>query len=625
MTGRIAGAVLAFAWLGWNLPVPGGTGHADEQGRTGRVPGEARAADAAGRTHPVLAAAGSRTEARGGRAAIWEVQGAGHVSPHLGARVRTSGIVTAVAKNGFYLQDPAGDGDDRTSDGIFVYTRKKPGVAAGDAVSVSGKVGEYVPGGARTDNLSVTQIGGSPSVAVISSGNPLPPPVVVGASGRRPPAGIIDDDGFTRFDPESDGIDFLESLESMRVTIAAARALAPTTRFGEIYVAADLGAGASGINRRGGLTLSPGDFNPERLQIDDSLMPGSMPEVDTGDRLGDVTGVVGYRFGNFEVLPAAAPTPVSGSLEPEKTALERDAGHLLVASFNLLNLDPNDGDGDADVADGRFAALAAQIVEGLNSPDILALQEVQDDSGSDDDGTTAAGRTLRTLTEAIAGAGGPAYSAIDNPPADGKDGGQPGGNIRVAFLYNSQRVELAGRPLRLEDGDGEDAFENARKPLQASFEFDGERIVLINNHFTSRGGSSPLFGRLQPPAIGGLEKREAQAAFLKAHVDGLLAADPEARILLLGDFNEFRFGAPMAILEGAYGGGPQVLFNLADGLPAAERYSYIFEGNSQELDHMLVSRALHDLGPRFEVVHLNCEFSGAPSDHDPLLARLRLR
>ncbi|MCY3761760.1 MAG: endonuclease, partial [Gemmatimonadetes bacterium] len=536
MKGRFAGLVLALAWLGWNLPVPGGAGHADEQGRTGRVPGEAPGADAAIRTHPVLAAADSRTKARGGRAAIWEIQGAGHVSPHLGARVRTSGIVTAATANGFYLQDPAGDGDDRTSDGIFVDTRKKPGVAAGDAVSVSGKVGEYVPGGARTDNLSVTQIGGSPSVTVISSRNPLPHPVVVGASGRRPPAEIIDDDRFTRFDPESDGIDFHESLESMRVTVAAALALAPTTRFGEIYVVADLGAGASGINPRGGLTLSPGDFNPERLQIDDSLMPGSMPEVDTGDRLGDVTGVVGYRFGNFEVLPAASPTPVSGSLEPESATLRGDAGHLLVASFNLLNLDPNDGDGEADVADGRFAALAGQIVGSLNSPDILALQEVQDDSGSDDDGTTAAGRTLRTLTEVIAGAGGPAYSAIDNPPADGKDGGQPGGNIRVAFLYNAERVELAGRPLRLEDADGEDAFEDARKPLQAAFEFDGERIVLINNHFTSRGGSSPLFGRLQPPAIGGLEKREAQAAFLKAHVDGLLAADPEARILLLGDF-----------------------------------------------------------------------------------------
>ena len=354
-------------------------------------------------------------------------------------------------------------------------------------------------------------------------------------------------------------------------------------------------------------------------------MPGSMPEVDTGDRLGDVTGVVGYRFGNFEVLPTTEPDPVPGSLRPERATLAGDAGHLLVASFNLLNLDPNDGDGDADLADGRFAALAGQIVRGLNSPDILALQEVQDDSGSDDDGATSATRTLRTLTGAIAAAGGPDYSAVDNPPADGKDGGQPGGNIRVAFLYNSRRVELVEPPLRLEDADGEDAFERTRKPLQATFEFAAERILLINNHLTSRGGSSPLFGALQPPVIGGLEKRQAQAAFLKARVDGLLAADPEARIVVLGDFNEFRFGAPMAILEGTEGGGSQVLFNLADRLPAAERYSYIFEGNSQELDHMLVSRALHDLGPRFEVVHLNCEFSGAPSDHDPLLARLRLR
>ena len=602
--------VLAVAWLGWNLPV----GY-----------GEAKDGNAGGRTASTPSAAGSRTVKLGGVLSIWEIQGAGHVSPHLGARVRTSGIVTAVAANGFYLQDAAGDGDDRTSDGIFVYTRKKPRVAAGDAVSVAGKVGEYVPGGARTNNLSVTQIGGSPSVSLASSGNPLPPPVVVGASGRRPPTETIDDDGFSHFDPASDGIDFFESLEGMRVTIVAAQALAPTTRFGEIYVVADLGAGASGRNRRGGLTIAPGDFNPERLQIDDSLMPGSMPAVDTGARLGDVTGVVGYRFGNFEVLPATAPTPASGSPVRESATLSGDASHLMIASFNLLNLDPNDGDGDADVADGRFAALAAQIVGDLNSPDILALQEVQDDSGSDDDGTTAAGRTLRALTDAIAGAGGPAYSALDNPPADGKDGGQPGGNIRVCFLYNAGRVELIGKPLRLEDNDGEDAFERARKPLQAAFEFAGERIVLINNHLTSRGGSSPLFGALQPPAIGGLDKREAQAAFLNAHVDRLLAADPEARIVLLGDFNEFRFGTPMAILDGTYGCGPQVLFNLAAGLPATERYSYIYEGNSQELDHMLVSRALHDLGPRFEVVHLNCEFSGAPSDHDPLLARLRLR
>ena len=237
--------MLAAVWLGWYLPGPGRAGQADEPGRAGHVPGEARTADAtklgrtvhvhagarkAGkpeRTDPVLAAAFSRTQGAGGGLAVWEIQGAGHVSPHLGAGVRTSGIVTAVANNGFYLQDPAGDGDDRTSDGIFVYTRKKPGVVAGDGISVSGKVGEYVPGGARTNNLSVTQVGGSPSVTVVSSGNPLPLPVVVGASGRLPPPEVIDDDRFTRFDPASDGIDFFESLEGMRVTVAAARAVGP--------------------------------------------------------------------------------------------------------------------------------------------------------------------------------------------------------------------------------------------------------------------------------------------------------------------------------------------------------------------------------------------------------------
>ncbi len=558
--------------------------------------------------------------------AIYQIQGAGHTSPHLNVKAQTSGIVTAVATNGFYLQDPTGDGDDSTSDGIFVFTRSAPGVNVGDSVTVTGTVAEYTPGGESTDNLSVTQISSSPTITVMSSDNSLPPPIMVGAAGRQPPTQIIDDDSLTLFDPASDGIDFYESLECMRVTIAVAQAVAPTSRYGKIFTVADHGADTTGLNRRGGLTIAADDFNPERLQINNTLLPESMPMplVNTGDTLGDVTGVVSYSFGNFEVLPTTTPTVTSGSIARESTALSGGDDHLLIAAYNVLNLDPNDEDRDKDVADGRFAAIAVQIVNDLNKPDIIALQEVQDNSGSTNDGTTAADQTLQALIDAIVSAGGPTYSFIDNPPADNKDGGEDGGNIRVAFLYNATRVLLIDTS-RLEDNDGNDAFVDARKSLQATFEFSGERIILINNHFSSKRDSSPLFGKRQPPINGRLKERKMQATFVNAHVDGLLDADPQAKIVVLGDLNEFQFEMPLAILEGNSGNGSQVLFNLGAGLSATERYSYIYEGNSQKLDHILVSRALWDLKPQYDVVHLNCEFSDAPSDHDPQVARLRLK
>lgn len=192
----------------------------------------------------------------------------------------------------------------------------------------------------------------------------------------------------------------------------------------------------------------------------------------------------------------------------------------------------------------------------------------------------------------------------------------------MAFLYNKKRVSLIDTS-RLGDNASDSAFVGTRKPLQATFEFNGKQIILINNHFTSRLGSSSLFGTQQPPIKGGFNKRTAQAAFVKAHVDGLLKADSLAKIVVLGDFNEFQFEEPLSILEGT-SNRSQVLFNLDAKLPETEKYSYIFKGNSQKIDHILVSKALWDLKPQFDIVHLNCEFSDAPSDHDPLVACLRL-
>ena len=93
--------------------------------------------------------------------------------------------------------------------------------------------------------------------------------MLIGTGGILPPTETIDDDGLTSFDIATDGIDFWESLEGMRVTIDAPLVVSNTSEFGETDIVASLGAGATGVNERGGITISPGDYNPEKIQLDD--------------------------------------------------------------------------------------------------------------------------------------------------------------------------------------------------------------------------------------------------------------------------------------------------------------------------------------------------------------------
>ncbi len=557
---------------------------------------------------------------------IFDIQGEGHTSSYAGQRVTTSGVVTAVVNNGFYLQDFAGDGKDSTSDALFVFTSSRPTVAVGSSLFVTGNVSEFIPGGASTNNLSITQMT-SPSITTFRVNGELPEATVLGKGGRLPPTAVIEDDNFTSFDPAQDGIDFYESLEGMRVTVKDAVAASPTNRFNEIFALADNGKGATGVNERGGITIGPDDFNPERIQIqiNSTLTPGFSAKVDTGDKLGDVTGVVSYAFGNFEVLATEPFTPVSGGLAREVTKLAGTARQLTVASYNVENLDPNDSDGDRDIADGKFATIAQQIVTNLKAPDIIALQEIQDNSGSTNNGVVDASLTYQTLIDAIVAAGGPTYSFIDLPPVNNQDGGQPGGNIRNGYLYNGDRVDyVTGSAERIVDTDlsNGDAFLDSRKSVAARFEFGGETVTLVNNHFASKSGSSPLFGQIQPLINGGEAQREAQATAVNAFVADKLAADADAKMIVLGDLNEFQFARTLDLLKG---GADPILTNLFDLLPANEQYTYIFDGNSQALDHILVTDTLLTGAlAQFDIVHMNAEFNQRGSDHDALVARFTL-
>lgn len=584
---------------------------------------------------------------------IMEIQGAGHLSSYDGQTVRTTGIVTAVDFNGYYLQDPNGDGDIATSDAIFVFVGNGNAgdIAVGDEVQVRGTVDEFIPGGAGTGNLSITQITdfGASNSTVLSSGNDLPDAVVLGAAGRTPPTEIVISDSELpvnlqtdpgTFNPETDGIDFYESLEGMRVTVDNPVAISATNRFDETWVVADDGAGTTpGLNGRGGLNLNAdadgyGDVNPERIQLQydaffDLLPDGfDAPNLNVGDNLSDVTGVVSYSFGNFEVLVTdtfAVETP--SPLEAEVTEVAAGERELTVATYNVLNVTSNFDSGDNSDADAaQIAALAQQIVNNLGTPDILALQEIQDNSGVNFntlDGVLEADETLQAIVDAIIDAGGPVYTAVSAVvDVEGETGGVPGGNIRNAFLYNAERVKAVEiQTLEVEELTSfgvtdPNAFDGTRDPLMGTFEFNGKEITLINNHFSSRYGSTPIFGGTQPFEQAGEDAREREAKTINEVVDALLAEDSDANVVVLGDLNTFEFTDELSEdLPGV--GEEQVLTNLS--ASAEDNYTFNFQGNSQALDHIFVTTGLLK-GAEIDVVHTNVDFADATSDHDPLVA-----
>jgi predicted extracellular nuclease len=575
---------------------------------------------------------------------IHDVQGAAQQSPYVGKTVNAvPGVVTAVGSNGFWMQDPQADADPATSEGIFVFTGSAPTVAAGDAVTVTARVSEFRPGGATNANLTTTELG-SATVTVTASGQPLPAATLVGPGGRVPPSSVIENDvtgsieTANVFDPAEDGIDFWESMEGMRVEIDDAQVVGPTNRFGETTVVPQ----GSGVRTsRGGIVARAGDFNPERVVVAQTL--ASVPAANVGDSYaGAMVGVLDYNFGNFFLLPTASPVLTSGGLTRETTRVTRDY-ELSVATFNVENLSPLD-------PQSKFDRLADYAVHNLAAPDVLTLEEIQDNDGPTDDGVVAADQTLQKLVDAIAAAGGPAYSWREIDPVNDQDGGQPGGNIRVAFLFRTDRgLSFVDRPggdsttaTQVVTGDGgqpqltlspgridptNTAWDSSRKPLAGEFKWQGRTVFVIANHFDSKGGDDPLFGRYQPPAQPTAVQRHQQATLVHDFVAQIEGIDPGAAVVVLGDLNDFDFSQTADILTAG-----DVLLDLPRTLPDEERYTYDFEGNSEVLDHILLSPGLSAVGKTspsnaakpfyYDVVHVNSEFADQASDHDPQVVKL---
>jgi predicted extracellular nuclease len=614
-------------------------------------------------------------------ATIQQVQGTGHVSPLVGQSVIVEGIVTArrtpqagvSAPRGFWMQDPTPDADSRTSEAVFVFlgssgTTPGPLAQVGDFVRVTGAPGEFRPSAAT--NLTVTQLNSSnANVERVSSGNAVPLPVVigVGVGGVLPPTEIIDNDTngsveteppTTTFDPAQDAIDFWESYEGMLLQADNAAVVNETESFGEITLLPDNGAWATGLRTPSGGILARsdyGDFNPERFTVDDEVLrdlagptrPGkAMPDINVGAQIvGAVVGPLDYSFANFKIQALMTPAFFSDDLQPETTAAPVDQ-EITFATFNVENLSVSPSN---PANEAKFDRLAAMIVNNLRSPDLIGIEEVQDDNATTNNGVVDATQTWTKLVAEIQQAGGPLYEFSQINPVNNEDGGAPGGNIRVGFLYRTDRglsfinrpggdsttptqilstasgPQLSFSPGRVDPEN--DAWFETRKPLAGEFRARGKKLFVVVNHFSSKTDDQPLMGRFQPPTRfsempdqDGLGGRHAQAAVVNEFVKDILAVDPEANVIVLGDINDFEFSRTVEILEG-----DGELFSAIKTLPANERYSYVFEGNSQVLDQILLSPNLDEqFLYTYDVVHANSEFAGQASDHEPSLVRIRL-
>ena len=259
---------------------------------------------------------------------------------------------------------------------------------------------------------------------------------------------------------------------------------------------------------------------------------------------------------------------------------------------------------------------------------------------------------------------------MDEAPVNNGEGGEPGGNIRVGFLYNTDRVQLGNlaanatlaerRQYTDRIGDGvRDAgdliaysdnmlgselsttdWTGTRKSLLGQFTFNGNSVFVTANHLPAKGGSGMLWQFNQnletgQPENAAWSRRNAIAQDLYALMAAITVGSPGAGIVTAGDINDFYFYRPLTTLTGhtladgtARVGGPRFDNLTVTKLAEAERYTYTFGGRSQAIDHVITSNALNAVA-NYDIVHLNTGFNptGTPalSDHDPAVASFDYR
>lgn len=501
--------------------------------------------------------------------AIYDIQGSGAESPHVGAKVTTNdNVVTAVGAGGFFIQTPtaASDSDADTSDGIFVLYDGTTTINAGDQVDVVGEAEESFGFTRINATMSITDA----SVTVDASNQTLPDPVAFGAT---VPSG----------DPASPScaIEY-ECYEGMRIRIANGTVSSGSQFFrsdpvAEMYITPT----SSRAFREKGLEY-PGDTmntnipvwdtNPELFELDPNKLRDENESWVPGTTF-SATGVLGFEFGGYELWPTELTRITSGSALP-RPVRQRRAGEVSVASLNLLNLNASAGDYDT-----KLVKLSRYIREVLRSPDVIGIQEV-----FTIEALTALGNKIRTD-------GGPSYAAyleVGNQPTGANVGFLVRSGVTVDAVTQHNKSETFLNPTTSNNDILHD-----RPPLQLDASVTGIEFSVIVIH--NRSFIDVDTDRVQ---VKRLEQAESVAALAQARQD--------SNLIIVGDFNAYQFTDGYSDIVGVISGdftaseskrpgmdlvNPN-LKNLVADLEAAEQYSYVFRGNAQALDHALVNEEM---------------------------------
>jgi len=495
---------------------------------------------------------------------IYDLQGSGAFSPFEDLVVITrDNVVTAVRSAGFFIQTPAArdDFDATTSNGIFVFTGGAPGVAEGDLVDIVGTVVEFFAFTEFDDDGLV--------VTVTSSGEPQPSAVLL--DNLNPDAGP--------FDPPD-----MERLEGMLVELVDGIATGPTDGFGDTAVT----VGPARTFREPGIEFPSPFFGPpvwdgnqEVFEVDPDGLGLADEDIFATQAVESAIGPLAFSFGDYQILPktlilGADPTILS-------SVRERAPGEFTVGSLNLFRLN------------GGFAKLSAYVIDVLRSPDILAVQEVQNIV------------ELEDLADQIALDSGVVYTAS---LIEGNDLG----GIDVGFLT---RQDIQIDSITQVDPDvtflnpvtNEQNILHDRPPLllegSCQLEFGSFPIAVMAVHNRSLNSiEDPIQG------VRVRKKRFLQAVSIAEEVAALQNADPDIRLVVTGDFNAFEFTDgyvdAVGVITGDFVPVDNLVCNEEDcsglpdndlfeevlGLDDGDRYSFIFGGNAQVLDHALTSVGL---------------------------------
>ncbi len=569
---------------------------------------------------------------------ISQIQGAGATSPFNNTVQVTSGVVTHKVSNGFFLQDPVGDGDPATSDGIFVFTGSVPTVTVGQLVEVKGLVTEFKPAG-TTDTY--TELKDLLSVRALGSGTVVP--VNVAFDGN------------------------LERLEGMLVNFTNTLTINQTNYLG------DRGELTLSVGRRETATNRFRPRTPEAIALaaanatnvitlDDNIFvtPATVPylgqdgTVRAGDSVTNLTGVVDFGAvggggATFKLQPTVAPQ--ISRTNPRTPAPELAAGNVRVASANVLNffttfLDGTDawgGTGKGCTVGGstskgncrgadnfeEFERQRDKIVNSLKAidADVVGLMEIQNNQD------IAVDYLVKAVNKSV---GFEMYTYVPQPATSGTDA------IRVAMIYKPAKVSPVGGALS--DGDAI----NNRAPMAQTFKSigNGARFSVIVNHLKSKGscggGANADLGDGQ-----GCHNatRVQQAQRLASYfIPQVIATSGDPDVLVIGDMNAHGFEDPINLLTGPAA-------NLVNELerfvrPTTIPYSYVFDGESGYLDHALATQSLdrqfadatewHNNADEPTVIDYNTDGKNAAaralstddayraSDHDPVVMSLNL-